>query len=288
MISSNIAGSLSLHHAIRDTLTAHYGQREAESLSVIMINYFFEMGRTQILMDTPFTALDEEIVTNLNECLKRLLEEEPIQHILGETEFFGRPFYVNNQVLIPRPETEELVDWIIKDQQINQKFDLLDIGTGSGCIAISLKAACQVATITGLDVSKEALEVAKDNAELNEVGVHWVNEDIRTTTYTPKPLDIIVSNPPYITQKEKADMQANVLDHDPHLALFVEDKQPLEFYIAIANFAHAHLKTNGRLYFEINEHFGQETVEMLKQKGFKEIELKQDLSSKDRMIKAIK
>ena len=234
MISSSIKGSKALHKEITNVLTPLYGEREAESLSIILFEYFFEMGRTQIVMDVPFTELDDEIIDNLNECIDGLLNNVPIQHILGETEFYGLPFYVNGDVLIPRQETEELVDWIIKDQKSTPRFSLLDIGTGSGCIPITIKNHYLEASISGLDISDKALEVANDNAELNQVAINWISNDIRKPDFELEPLDIIVSNPPYITHKEKASMNANVLEHDPHLALFVEDNNPLEFYIAIA------------------------------------------------------
>ncbi len=242
MISSSIKGSKALHKEIHEALVNKYGEREADSLAIILIEYFFEMGRTQILMDVPFTEFEEEIVENINECIAKLIQNEPIQHILGETEFYGLPFYVNENVLVPRQETEELVDWIIKDQKGVTQFNLLDVGTGSGCIPISIKEEYQEAKIIGLDVSLDALEVAQDNAELNQVSIDWVHDDIRAASYKPENLDIIVSNPPYITNKEKKEMDSNVLDYDPHLALFVEDNNPLEFYNAIADFASSILK----------------------------------------------
>jgi release factor glutamine methyltransferase len=288
MISSSIKGSKSLHKEIQKSLRFLYEEREASSMSAILIEYFFEMSRMQIAMDVPFVELEEELINNLNECIERLLKKEPIQHILGETEFYGSSFFVNKEVLIPRQETEELVDWVIKENQSRSKFQLLDIGTGSGCIPISIKHHFPQATISGLDVSQKALEVAFDNSTNNGVEVKWIQDDILNTTYSPESVDIIVSNPPYITELEKIGMDTNVLEYDPHLALFVENDQPLKFYVAIADFAKKYLSSNGQLYFEINEHYGNETIAMLKEKGFTEIKLKQDLNGKDRMIKAIK
>lgn len=289
MISSTISGSTELLKTLKDSLQQSYDLREAENISIVLIEYFFEMSKTQILMDAPFSELDKELVDNLNECVKRLLEHEPIQQILGETEFYDLPFYVNEHTLIPRPETEELVHWILEDNKENSEFRLIDIGTGSGCIPISIKKNKPKADIIGLELSHDTLDVAKDNADLNEVDVYWIQDNILNYSYkADRPYDIIVSNPPYITDTEKQLMQKNVLDFEPHLALFVDDKEPLIFYDHIADYAIKHLKTNGSLYFEINEAFGKETIHLLEEKGFYEIELKKDLNDKDRMVKAIK
>jgi release factor glutamine methyltransferase len=289
MITSAIKGSVELLKALRIALSPVYDRLEAENISVLVIEYFFEISKTQILMDAPFTTLDNEIIDDLNECISRLLKNEPIQHILGETEFFGLSFYVNEFVLIPRPETEELVYWILKDKEGVEQFRLLDLGTGSGCIPIVIKKERLKADINGLELSLEALSVAKDNAERNEVEVNWIQNNILDFTYDPsEKFDVIVSNPPYITNTEKEQMAKNVLDYDPELALFVTDDDPLLFYLKIADYANLHLKSEGILYFEINENFGAETTSMLEAKDFKEIVLRKDLNGKDRMIKAIK
>jgi len=289
MITATIKGSAELLKVLKKELSSVYDTREAENISVILIEYFFEMNKTQILMDAPFTLFEEELVDNLNECIERLLKNEPIQHVLGETEFYGLPFYVNSDVLVPRPETEELVTWILEDNVNNTGFRLLDIGTGSGCIAISIKKEKKKADVCGLDLSHDALSVAKDNADLNEVDVYWIQDNILNFTYNiAKPFDVVVSNPPYITLEEKKVMHKNVLDYDPDLALFVYDDDALLFYRHIADYANKHLNTNGVLYFEINENFGKETVQILEEKGYTDIVLKQDLNGKDRMIKAIK
>lgn len=289
MITSAISGSVELLKALKAAISPAYDAREAENISVILIEYFFEMSKTQIIMDPPFTTLDDEILDNLNECVNRLLQHEPIQHILGETEFYGLPFYVNEDVLVPRPETEELVAWILEDHQTNENLRLIDLGTGSGCIPIAIKKDLKKADISGLDLSHNALDVAKDNADLNEVKVYWIQDDILNFSYkVDKPYDVIVSNPPYITLAEKEQMDKNVVDYDPELALFVFDEDPLLFYKKIADYANEHLKIGGCLYFEINEAFGQETVVMLEEKGFENIILKQDLNGKDRMVRACK
>ena len=289
MITSAIKGSVELLKVLKESLSQVYETREAENISVIVIEYFFEMSKTQILMDAPFTQLDEELLNNLNECVTRLLKHEPVQHILGETEFFGLPFYVNKNVLIPRPETEELVDWILADNKEIESFRLLDLGSGSGCIPIAIKKEKKKAEIVAIELSHDALTVAKDNADLNQVKIYWIQDNILDFGYKmDKKFDIIVSNPPYITLPEKKVMEKNVLDYDPKIALFVEDEDPLLFYKHIAEYANLHLRSKGSLYFEINENFGKEMISMLEDKGFKEIELRQDLNGKDRMIKALK
>jgi release factor glutamine methyltransferase len=289
MITSAISGSVELLQVIKTELSPIYDTREAENISVILIEYFFELSKTQILMDAPFTTLDDEILNNLNECVSRLLKHEPIQHILGETEFYGLPFYVNESVLVPRPETEELVAWILEDNQAKESFRLIDLGTGSGCIPITIKKEKKKADVSGLDLCHEALSVAKDNADLNEVNVYWIQDDILNFSYNEhKKYDVIVSNPPYITLEEKKEMAKNVLDYDPEIALFVFNDDPLLFYKKIADYGTEHLAIGGSLYFEINEKFGQQTVNMLVDKGFSDVLLRQDLNGKDRMVRAFK
>ncbi|SMC97736.1 peptide chain release factor N(5)-glutamine methyltransferase [Pedobacter africanus] len=220
--------------------------------------------------------------------LKALESGRPIQYILGETEFYGLPFKVNPAVLIPRPETEELVEWVLESCALTVatggKMRILDIGTGSGCIAVSLKKNLPGFEVFALDVSKAAIETATANASLNELDILFIEADIRRYS-TKQKFDLMVSNPPYVTLKEQAEMHENVLAHEPHLALFVADEKPLEFYEAIADFAQVHLSDMGLLFFEINANLGQETVEMLTTKSFINIELKKDMQGKDRMIR---
>lgn len=223
--------------------------------------------------------------------LKKLKTGIPVQYILGETVFYGLPFKVNPAVLIPRPETEELVEWVLESTTLaaatGTKMRMLDVGTGSGCIAIALKKNLPGYDVFALDVSEAAIETAAANAALNEADIHFINADIRKFG-TAQKFDLILSNPPYVTLKEKAGMHENVLAHEPHLALFVADERPLEFYEAIADFAYAHLSDMGLLFFEINENFGKEMIEMLTAKSFKNIELKKDMQGKDRMIRCIR
>lgn len=212
--------------------------------------------------------------------------ENPIQQILGKADFYGLKFYVNEHVLIPRPETEELVDLIIKE---NKDFNpaILDIGTGSGCIPISLRKNIPNAMVSSIDVSEKALEVAKKNAEWNQVEINFILDDILNPSkeIAPNSFDIIVSNPPYIRISEKEEMSNNVLKYEPHLALFVYNDDPLLFYKKIADVALKGLKPQGKIYFEINENFGAECKQMLENKGFKNVVLVKDLSNKNRILR---
>ncbi len=222
--------------------------------------------------------------SELDAAISRLKNYEPIQYILEETEFFGLPFYVNKNVLIPRPETEELLELII-NENLQEGLSVLDIGTGSGCIAISLARYLRKADISAWEISPLALEVAILNSKKNNVNINFKKTDVLGEYPSDKRFDIIVSNPPYILEKEKQDMDANVLDYEPHTALFVPDDKSLIFYERIADIALQILKPNGKLYFEINRAKGQETIDMLKKKGFLNIELHKDLSGNDRMVR---
>lgn len=231
-----------------------------------------------------------------SEALQRLQRHEPIQYIIGETEFYGLPFKVTPATLVPRPETEELVDWILSDVRLeNTKQDkpstphtLLDIGTGSGCIAVSLAKNVVNTKVSALDISTEALKIATKNALLNEVEVNFFQTDILKTETLPQQYTIIVSNPPYVRETEKKQMQGNVLKHEPETALFVSNEDPLLFYRAIAILVKNHLTPNGTLYFEINEYLSKEMQQLVEQMGFTEVELKKDVFGKFRMLKCRK
>lgn len=263
-----------------------YPSEEVDSFFFILIDFYHQISRLKLAMN-----LDLEIENSKNvlEALELLKKETPIQYITGETEFFGLTFKVNESVLIPRPETEELVHWVIKSNK-NQKIKIIDIGTGSGCIAISIAKKMPNASVYGLDVSKDALKVAKQNADLNHVNVNFIEADIlsfQNNNFNIEPsFDIIISNPPYVREQEKELMSLNVLNNEPHLALFVKDENPLLFYNMITDFAKHNLNDNGQLFFEINEYLGRDMIELLTDKNFKNIQLKQDLFKKDRMIKA--
>ena len=234
-----------------------------------------------------FNDLSDTKKQNIISIVKRLQNNEPIQYILGKTEFYGLEFKVAPEVLIPRPETEELVEWILLETK-QPSPQILDIGTGSGCIAISLAKKMSSATVDAWDVSPKALSIAKDNATINNVSVNFLEVDVLKYQQDKRRFDIIVSNPPYIKEIEKKLMTKNVLDFEPHIALFVPDNQALIFYNSIADIAQVQLKNNGWLYFEINQAKGTEVVQLLKAKGFVNVELEQDISGNDRMVRAMK
>lgn len=271
---------------IRDSLSQLYCEQEIESISKLIFEKVLVLSRLQVHLNQHETISTANL-TQITEIVNRLIQFEPIQYILGETEFYGLPLNVNPSVLIPRPETEELVDWIINDCPPTNPI-ILDIGTGSGCIPIALAKNLTGATAEGWDISTEALIVAKKNAEINQVKVNFIYADVLTLNYPAhqQKYDIIVSNPPYVTPLEQLSMLKNVVDYEPHVALFVPDTDPLIFYRTIANIAISALKSGGKLYFEINEQFGNETVDLLTLKGFKNIILKKDINGKERMIKA--
>ena len=271
---------------IRSELQGLYPDTEIKSFSNLIIEKISGFSRTEIIVNknTLFSEKQRHVIENF---IAKLKEYIPIQYILGETEFFGLPFRVNESVLIPRPETEELVDWIRNENDRNANLGILDIGTGSGCIAISLKHEFTNATVDAFDISEKALETAQSNATLNKLEVNFSKVDILNTPEMEQKWDIIVSNPPYVTELEKSGILPNVLDYEPHLALFVPDNNPLLFYHCIAIFAQQHLKPRGKLYFEINRQFGKATVDLLTAMGFGNVELRKDISGNDRMVRAI-
>ncbi|WP_417236038.1 peptide chain release factor N(5)-glutamine methyltransferase [Bizionia paragorgiae] len=274
-------------------LDAIYGEDEVRSFFFMLTENYFNVSRLDLAMQ-PNLALTTSEHPKIMEALSLLKTEFPIQYILKETEFYGFPFKVTKSTLIPRPETEELVTWVsetIKGLEVsNNKLNLLDIGTGSGCIAISLAKILPGLKAVALDVSKEALVVAKENAVINKVDVQFVQANILETHsgLFPETLDVIVSNPPYVRELEKKEMKPNVLNNEPHLALFVDDDNALQFYKAIIEFAKLHLKDNGFLFFEINEYLGQEMKALLQENNFTDIELRKDIFGRDRMIKGVK
>ncbi len=270
-------------------LSAIFPQTEIDSFFFLLLEKELGLQRIDVALNKQI-LISEEKLKHLYNSLSRLKSQEPIQYVLGETEFYGLPFKVTKDTLIPRPETEELVDWIIADvtglQSNNHaKHAILDIGTGSGCIPISLAKNIPNSSISSIDISKDALLIAKENAISNSVDINFTERDILKTTELQQQYDIIVSNPPYVRELEKKEIQPNVLENEPHLALFVDDNNPLIFYAKIADLAKKHLTANGVLYFEINQYLGKETIEMLTQKGFT-TELRKDLFGNDRMTKS--
>ncbi len=269
----------------REQLQGIYDAEEIESFIGFCFEEYMGLKRVDIVINGERTMSESDLL-KFNFAIKDLKKEKPIQQILGKADFYGLKFYVNEHVLIPRPETEELVDLIIKE---NKGFNptIMDIGTGSGCIPISLKKNIPNAVVSTMDVSEKAIAVAKKNAELNEVTITFVVDDILnpSTEIPTKSIDIIVSNPPYIRISEKEEMRKNVLEHEPHIALFVYDNDPLLFYKKIADVALSVLKPDGKIYFEINENFGGESKQMLENKGFKNVILIKDLSNKNRILR---
>ncbi len=265
-----------------------YPEEEIGSFFYLLSEKYLLLPRFEVTFQLDLKLSIDDIL-KFDEALKQLENEVPLQYILGETEFYGLPFKVNSSVLIPRPETEELVEWILQDySKINQQFTLLDIGTGSGCIAISLAKNLPLAKVSALDISLKALKTASENATLNDVTISILEQDILAIKELDSTFDVIVSNPPYVTISEKEKMKSNVLLYEPHNALFVKDSNPLLFYNSIAEIALKNLKKKGSLYLEINEAYGSEVVEMLEKMGFENVELKKDFFGKDRMIKAQK
>jgi release factor glutamine methyltransferase len=270
--------------SIRKELAVIYAKGEIESLIFLIFEKLKGYSRTQLLLANE-EQLNENDRKKVREIIGRLKNHEPIQYILGLTEFYSLPFYTVPGVLIPRPETEELVQWIIQENK-HSKPTILDMGTGTGCIAISLRKNIPQSTVLACDISPVCIETASRNSRLNNSEISVFEYDILNeipNIQFPE-LDIVVSNPPYIREAEKSLMEKNVLEFEPELALFVADEEPLIFYEQIADFSRIHLKNQGQLYFEINEAFGPECCEMLQKKGFSEIVLKKDINSKDRMI----
>jgi len=280
--------SKELFNLISERLKTVESNEEADSISYILLEELFQASRTDVLIDNEISAYKNK-AEELSQYIERLLKKEPIQHILGHTEFYGRKFLVNKNVLIPRPETEELVHLIITDNKSLKEGKIIDIGTGSGIIPITLKKELPENMALGIDVSTSALATAKRNAILNNAEIEFIEDDILLSkaNYLAN-ADIIISNPPYVTNSEKELMDAKVLEYDPELALFVEDENPLLFYKVIAEKAYERLKAGGKLYFEINEQFGNEVVELLVKYDYKNITLIKDMQGKNRFTSAVK
>ena len=267
-------------------LTSLYDVGEAESFFYLILEAKHQFKRVDIALQ-PDLAFSETELESWSSILEQLKKEIPIQYILGVTHFYGLEFEVNSAVLIPRPETEELVDWIIQNSKLkaqNSKLKILDIGTGSGCIGIALAKNLPNAQVFALEVSEKALATAKKNAEKNQVQLTFIHQSILETVDLAQEFDIIVSNPPYVRELEKLEIKNNVLDNEPHLALFVEDNDALIFYRKIAQLAQKNLNPKGQLYFEINQYLGKETLNLLLEMGFKNSVLRQDIYGNDRMI----
>lgn len=272
-------------------LDVPFGTHEVSSFFYLLIGHFLNLERFVLALQ-PELVVTKENETLLFKAMSDLKQHIPIQYIIGETEFMDFTFKVSLKVLIPRPETEDLVRWIVEDYQgvTTRDFRILDIGTGSGCIAISVAKHLEGAKVSALDISSDALDSAKSNAALNEVHIDFYEGDILDgvpTLAIESNFDIIISNPPYVRELEKKEMSENVLEHEPDIALFVSDKDPLVFYRAIANFAKENLSDDGALYLEINQYLGNEMIALLNEYNFKDIELRKDIFGNDRMVKAV-
>lgn len=270
-------------------LTGLYDEREAKSITYRVLEE--TLGYSKSKIHASWTDIfPASISEQMDFILHELLQGKPLQYVFGKADFLGLILKVKEGVLIPRPETEELVAWILEECRIRSLTtpQVLDIGTGSGCIAISLAKFLEKAKVQAWDVSEQALAIAADNAKLNQVNVDFLQMDVLlNASIVPVSLDVVVSNPPYVCFSEREKMHRNVLEFEPHLALFVPDNQALIFYERIADIALQALKPQGMLFFEINEAYGKETVAMLEKKGFSTVELRKDLFDKDRMVMAL-
>ena len=313
--SSNLVRDCRRYYA--NELEKIYGSDEANALIIILLEHYFGIDRVKIAMNPELRLSESEMLT-LHFAVKELLKNKPIQYVIGETEFCGLRFFVDENVLIPRPETEELVNQLVScsvnqlpspsfrpkqsgvetraqrelSAQVKKSpthISILDIGTGSGCIAISLAKLLKNSSVTAVDVSEKALEVAKKNAAANDVNVNFINDNIlnpKNPELLESKFDIIVSNPPYVCESEKSEMRANVLDYEPSTALFVSDNDPFIFYRKILEFAQKTLKPNGEVWFEINEKFGNEMKNLCHEMGFKNAEIIKDFRERDRILRA--
>ena len=284
-VPSNLVRDIRKYYC--EQLCSVYDNDEANAMILILLEHYFNITRIKMALE-PDMRLSESEMLIFHFAVKDLLKNKPIQYIIGETEFCDLKFKVNENVLIPRPETSELVMKIINSQQstANSQQLILDIGTGSGCIAISLAKKLSNSKVYALDISEKALEVAKGNAINNDAEVAFIHDDIlNLKNKIETQFDIIVSNPPYVRELEKAEMRDNVLDWEPHNALFVSDNDPLIFYRNILEFAKSHLKENGEIWFEINEYLGKEMADLCKEYGFSDVEIFKDFRGKERALK---
>lgn len=267
-------------------LSALYDPEEARRFFELLLEAYESKKRIDLVLTPDLTTMQPERWQAAFEALRRFV---PIQYIIGATYFYDLPFEVTPATLIPRPETEELVAWILHDLP-NTTGTILDIGTGSGCIPIAIAKNCPQASVTAIDIAADALAVAQRNAQRNAVNVHFIQEnaldtDAMEVRFNAQFFDCIVSNPPYVRQLEKHEIQPNVLEHEPHLALFVDDEDALLFYRRIGQFALNHLKKGGKLYFEINQYLGADTQQLMEQLGFSSVTLRKDLFGNDRMLR---
>ena len=283
-VPSNLVKDIRNHYC--EQLCSIYDKDEANAMILILLEHYFKIDRVKMALEPQLRLSESEMLT-FHFAVKDLLRNKPIQYIIGETEFCDLKFKVNENVLIPRPETSEMIYKIVTNQKTKDKSQksILDIGTGSGCIAISLAKLLPQSKVYALDISEKALEVAKENAINNEADVTFIHDDILSlTNKIDTKFDIIVSNPPYVRELEKAEMRDNVLNWEPHNALFVSDNDPLIFYRTILEFAKSHLKENGEVWFEINEYLGKEMKDLCCEMGFSNVNIYKDFREKERFL----
>jgi len=258
---------------------------EIKSIAYLLMDHEYGLSRSQILAGSPLDAAD---LTRLKQLVARINLGEPVQHILGEQHFYGRPFKVNQDVLIPRPETELLVEKTIEYlKHIDHETSVLDIGTGSGSIAITIELEVPKTKVYATDVSQATIAMAKENAKIHNASIHFILNDVLKDDFPNIKFDAIISNPPYVLESEKTVIRENVLKYEPHKALFVPDENPLLFYKAIARNATNHLQRGGLLALEINERFGNEISDLLEGLNYSDVQISKDFSGKDRIATAI-
>lgn len=283
-VPSNLVKDIRKYYC--ELLCSLYEKDEANAMILILFKYYFNIDRVRMVLE-PDLRLSESEMLKIHFAVKDLLRNKPIQYVTGETEFCDLKFKVNENVLIPRPETAEMISKIVNSQHstVNNHCSIIDIGTGSGCIAISLAKMISNSNVYALDISEEALKIAKENAFNNNVNVSFIHDDIlNLKNNIATKFDIIVSNPPYVRELEKAEMHNNVLGWEPHKALFVSDNDPLIFYRSILEFAKTHLKDNGEVWFEINEYLGKEMSDLCHELGFSNVKIHKDFRDRDRVM----
>ena len=270
------------------SLTDHYPKSEIATFYSRLTDFYFQWPPTFTVLNPEYQPNKEELM-KLSLALDKLKKLRPLQYIINESYFYGRSFYVNEQVLIPRPETEELVKWVLSDfEDVKDCYNVLELGTGSGCIAISLAKEQSKFCIQALDISETALDIAKKNALHHHAEIDFIHQDMTSIEVWSKSINVVISNPPYIEPDEKKEMLPNVLEYEPHLALFTPKREPLYYYKKIIAIAQSSLNSNGSLYLEINPKFKEDLITYIKRKTFKDIEVRNDIFGKNRMLKAVK
>jgi release factor glutamine methyltransferase len=286
-VRSNRIGDIRIHY--KQKLCEIYDEREADTLMFMVLSEYSGYSKAKILSNHEDSVSESQLL-KIHFAVKELLKEKPIQYVLGNTEFYGLPFIVNSKVLIPRPETEELAEIAINHLKNNPGREVVDLGTGSGCLAISIKKNIPQANVSAIDISEFALEVAELNAEINEVDIHFQKVDLlQPNTWAFKEsFDVIISNPPYVRDSEKKRMKKNVLEFEPASALFVKDSDPLIFYVGIIQFANQYLNPGGRVFCEINQYLAEECKDLFVLQKFKNVETFKDFRNNFRILSCIK